>query len=458
MHSLFIFRRDLRIEDNTALNQALKHSEKVTCVFIFLPEQKNHSYFSEAGFQFMSHSLAELEEAFKSHKARLNFCVGSVTDVLNQTLKDLDFKALYLNKDYTPFAQQRDQKIEQWCTENKINFNALDDATLNAPEETTKEDGTPYKVFTPYYRNALQIKVKEPFTEKLEKLSDQALKNSKPLEDIVYSIQPGKNDKLHLKGGRKEALNIYQHLNKNYDDQRDYPIADGTTHLSAHHKFGTVSMRGSYYQLGQFYGFAHTVISELYWHDFFTHVGYFYPHVFKKSFTPKFENLTWENDAEKFKAWCEGRTGFPIVDAGMRELNTTGYMHNRVRMITASFLIKNLAIDWHWGEKYFAQKLTDYDPAINNGNWQWAASTGVDAQPFFRIFNPWRQQERFDNEAEYIKKWIPELSEISAKEINKWEEAGPNLLTQYPQAIVEHKTTSEKTKLKYKTAHEKAKS
>lgn len=455
--SLFIFRRDLRLQDNTALNAALKDSSRVHCAFVFTPEQKDHPFFSENGFQFMVASLEALQAEFENNQATLNFYVGATINVLAKIKTETNFETLYLNKDYTPFARARDEKIKAWCTQHHITFKAFDDATLNPPEKTTKDDRTPYKVFTPYYHNASNFKVLEPHTEKLSKLSDQKLKQALPLQDIAYSICPKKNNSIALKGGRGEALEIYKNLNKNYDQARDFPAQSVTSYLSAHHKFGTVSMRESYYQLGAFYGFEHTIISELYWHDFFTHIGYFYPHVFKKSFTPKFEHLSWENDEEKFKAWCKGQTGFPIVDAGMRELNKTGYMHNRVRMITASFLIKNLNIDWHWGEQYFAQKLIDYDPAINNGNWQWAASTGVDAQPFFRIFNPWRQQERFDPNSVYIKQWVPELKDLSSKEINHWHTEGHSLFTNYPSPIVEHKKTSDETKHKYRQAHESAK-
>jgi len=452
--SLFIFRRDLRIEDNTALNKALETSSEVLCVFVFDLAQRDHPYFSENAFDFMIHSLAELETEIYKHNAALSFIEGKMPDVLDKILSEFKFDKLYVNKDYTPFSRVRDDRISQWCESKKIQFNSFHDATLNAPDKTKKEDGEPYKVFTPYYRNAAQLIVEAPHTSSLKNLSATQLSFSENLETFRKKIKPNENKKRLLKGGRKEALKIFENLNKNYDNDRDFPAQDGTTHLSAHHKFGTISMRESYYQLSQFYGTEHTVVSELYWHDFFTHVGYFFPHVFQKSFTPKFENLTWENDEKKFKAWCEGKTGFPIVDAGMRELNKTGYMHNRVRMITASFLIKNLEVNWQWGERYFAKKLLDYDPAINNGNWQWAASTGVDAQPFFRIFNPWRQQERFDKESQYIKKWVPELKNVSSKEINNWLESGPNLLCNYPGPIVEHKATSDKTKQKYRNAHE----
>jgi deoxyribodipyrimidine photo-lyase len=407
--SLFIFRRDLRIEDNTALNQALENNEDVLCIFIFDQAQRNHPYFSTNAFDFMIQSLSEVETEIHKHNAALNFLAGPLPQTLTKVLEEYKFEQLYLNKDYTPFAQKRDKKIKDWCQAQKITFKSYHDATLNAPEATKKEDGTPYKVFTPYYRNAAQIKVKEPETGNFKNLSAVKLKAAETLETLKKQVQPDENKKRLLKGGRKEALEIFKNLNKNYDKERDFPAQNGTTHLSAHHKFGTVSMRESFYALSQFYGPEHTVVSELYWHDFFTHVGYFFPHVFETSFTPKFENLEWENDTDKFKAWCEGKTGFPIVDAGMRELNQTGYMHNRVRMITASFLIKNLEINWQWGERYFAQNLIDYDPAINNGNWQWVASTGAVSEQSTRIYNPWSQTRKIDPKCEYIKEWVPEL-------------------------------------------------
>lgn len=452
--SLFIFRRDLRLQDNTALNAALNENDQVHVAFIFDAAQKNHPYFSANAFEFMANSLKELNNEIKKQGGNLNILVGNPTELLKDLKQELNFKSLYVNQDYTPFAQKRDQALADWCQKNDLSFKSYHDYTLHPPNETKKADGKPYTIFTPFYRNASKLKVRKPETLSLNKISDQKSNICHNLEKVINDISPVKNKSLALKGGRSEALKLYDQLTPKYDDQRDFPGHNSTSHLSAHHKFGTVSMRESYYALGQFYGFEHTTISELFWHDFFTQIGFFFPHVFEKSFTPKFENLAWQNDEEKFKAWCEGKTGFPMVDAGMRELNTTGYMHNRVRMITASFLIKNLEIDWHWGEKYFAQKLIDYDPAINNGNWQWAASTGCDAQPFFRIFNPWRQQERFDKESVYIKQWIPELKDISSKEINNWSELGPNLLTNYPVPIVDHKSSSEKTKTKYKKAHE----
>ena len=222
---------------------------------------------------------------------------------------------------------------------------------------------------------------------------------------------------------------------KNYEQERDFPAIKGTSGLSAHHKFGTLSVREVFQRVKENLGLSHSLIRELFWRDFFTHIGFYFPRVFSGCFYQEYDAIQWENNQKKFKAWCQAETGFPLVDAGMRELLSTGFMHNRVRMVVASFLTKDLHIDWRWGEKYFAQHLVDYDPAVNNGNWQWAASTGCDAQPYFRIFNPWRQQERFDSDCKYIKKWLPELKNIPAKKIHRRTEVSESLCG-YPAPIV----------------------
>ncbi|MEZ5334801.1 MAG: deoxyribodipyrimidine photo-lyase [Methanolobus sp.] len=237
----------------------------------------------------------------------------------------------------------------------------------------------------------------------------------------------------------------------NYDNERDYPSIKGTTGLSAHNKLGTISIREFYHYVRNELDEGHTLINELHWRDFFTHLAVAYPYVFNHAFKKKFDELSWLNDKELFDAWCNGKTGFPIVDAGMRELNTTGYMHNRVRMIVASFLVKDLHIEWKWGERYFASKLVDYDPCVNNGNWQWAASTGADSQPYFRIFNPWTQQKKFDPDCIYIKEWIPEFADISSKAIHSLEKSQQLPGVEYPQALINHKEEREKTLLMFKS-------
>ncbi len=260
---------------------------------------------------------------------------------------------------------------------------------------------------------------------------------------------------LQAKGGRQEALKILKHLKeyRTYATTRDFPSLDKTTHLSPHLKFNTCSCREIYYAMKENLSAHSPLIRSLYWRDFFTSIAFYFPHVFGKPFHKKYESLSWSYDLKKFHLWCEGKTGFPIVDAGMRELKETGFMHNRVRMIAASFLVKDLHIDWLWGEKYFAKTLIDYDPAINNGNWQWVASTGCDAQPYFRIFNPWLQQKKFDPDCIYIKKWIPELEKLSSKEIHGWYlEKNHTESTDYFEPMLDHSVESKKALFKYKQA------
>jgi deoxyribodipyrimidine photo-lyase len=232
---------------------------------------------------------------------------------------------------------------------------------------------------------------------------------------------------------------------ENYEAERDYPSLQGTTGLSAHNKLGTISIREFYHYVRNELGEGHPLIRQLYWRDFFTHLAYHFPDVFRQAFKEKFRNIRWDYNNSMFHAWCSGSTGFPIVDAGMRQLNATGFMHNRVRMIAASFLVKDLHIDWHLGEMYFASQLVDYDPCVNNGNWQWSASTGADSQPYFRVLNPWLQQKKYDPDCEYIRRWVPELREMSASDIHGLEKKQPPASTGYPSSIVDHKAERERT-------------
>nr|WP_280954397.1 deoxyribodipyrimidine photo-lyase [Methanohalophilus levihalophilus] len=271
---------------------------------------------------------------------------------------------------------------------------------------------------------------------------------------ILKHILKDRNENLYSKGGRENGLEILDNPKRfeNYQDERDYPALDATTGLSAHNKFGTVSIREVYHCLADEFGKNHPLITQLYWRDFFTHLAYNNPHVFGHSFRKKYDSLKWIDDKDSFRKWCEGKTGFPIVDAGMRQLNTTGYMHNRVRMIAASFLVKDLHIDWRWGERYFAQHLVDYDPCVNNGNWQWAASTGADSQPYFRIFNPWLQQTKFDKDCEYIKTWVPELADVDPKRIHRLGHDEKHRIPDYPAPIVDHSREREQSLFMFKSA------
>jgi deoxyribodipyrimidine photo-lyase len=435
--SLFIFRRDLRLVDNTALNIALSNSERVICGFIFDPRQiSDHAYKSQPGLSFMVNSLIELQKELQERGGELYFWNGLPGEVIKDLSKELPISSVYVNSDYTPFARARDLDLKNTCDSLGINFEAQHDLLLNHPGAVLKENGQPYQIYTPFYRASSKIEVRQ--------VAPLGGVNFWKGELSLKTIAPAGvcSDKPVSSGGREEALRILEQIGNfsKYDEERNLPAISGTTGLAPHNKFGTISCREFYHAVRKAFSKEHTLIRELYWRDFFSHIGFHFPHVFSGCFTRKYDQLKWSNDQSKFEAWCEGRTGFPIVDAGMRELKESGFMHNRVRMIVASFLTKDLLIDWRWGEKHFARNLTDYDPAVNNGNWQWAASTGCDAQPYFRIFNPWMQQDKFDPECIYIKKWVKELRGLSAREIHgliKTPEGLPIL--GYPAQIVDHK-------------------
>ena len=321
----------------------------------------------------------------------------------------------------------------------------LPDILLNEPEQAVKIDKTPYKVFTAFYNHARQFPVALP--QALDKRNFLSADSGFTIDQLgLPKAEPA------IKGGRNQALAILDRLSDcaDYQNTRDFPALDATSKLSAHLKFGTCSVREVYYAILERLGSEHPLLRQLYWRDFFTHIAYHFPQVFGRAFLEKFANLHWDNNPDYFQAWCDGKTGFPIVDAGMRELNATGFMHNRVRMITASFLVKDLHIDWRWGERYFAQHLVDYDPCVNNGNWQWAASTGCDAQPYFRIFNPWLQQLKFDQDCRYIYRWLPELQAFPPKIIHQWDKK--HSVCSYPAPIIDHARESQLTKARFKEA------
>lgn len=448
--SLHVFRRDLRLEDNAALIDALKYSEKVMPIFIFDKRQiDQNDYRGDSCVQFMLDSLRDLKKQLKNRQGKLYFFYGLPEKIIGKLIQELSVDAVFVNRDYTPFSIKRDKSIQAVCKKLKVDFYECADALLHEPEDVLKSNGEPYVVYTAFMKKSRNLKVSEPqknnFKNFFKGSIDFALK--KPFDKIKYE----KNKNLLQKGGRKEGRKLLLKIKKlkNYKKDRDYPSKGETTLLSAHNKFGTISIREFYFSVKKYFNIHHALIDELYWRDFFSHIGFYFPYVFGKSFYKKYDRLTWRTSKKHFEYWCEGKTGFPIIDAGMRELNETGYMHNRVRMLVASFLTKDLHIDWRWGERYFARKLTDYDPAVNNGNWQWVASTGCDAQPYFRIFNPWLQQKKFDAKCIYIKKWIPELKSLSAKEIHSLENTSLSKIN-YPKPIVNHKEESKKAISLYK--------
>lgn len=436
--ALFIFRRDLRLTDNTALIKASLSHQKVIPIFIFDPRQiRAHAYKSAPGFNFMIESLRELSDEISALGGKLHFLEGLSHSVVAEILEDWLIKAVYVNRDYTPFSINRDEEIKSICENKGVKFFSFDDSLLHSPEEAKKGDGNPYTVFTPFFKNAQKLSVPKPKKFQGESLFKGESSKKAPL--LLDRFMFSDSSFASSKGGRKEGVSILKKLSNfgSYHSDRNFPSIPGTTKLSPHNKFGTVSIREVYHSIVDTLGQDSKLINEIFWRDFFTHIAFHFPHVFKGAFYKKYDDIEWNEPNADFERWKEGTTGFPIVDAGMRELVTSGWMHNRVRMITASFLTKDLHISWQEGERFFANNLVDYDPSVNNGNWQWASSTGCDSQPYFRIFNPWIQQKKFDPECEYIKRWIPELRELTPKAIHALENSNFRP-SSYPASIVDH--------------------
>jgi deoxyribodipyrimidine photo-lyase len=450
---LFIFRRDLRLEDNTALNKALDECETVVPCFIFDPRQvgNDNEFRSQNAIQFMTESLADLARQIKKKNGHLHFFKEKAEDVVEQLLKNESLDAVYVNKDYTPFSLKRDAGIKKICAQHKILFQSFDDCMLNPPESVLTQSGTPYGVFTAYWKNARENEVVESSTPRSMNFYQGTIKGADADLLARYAPQPNKTIAVH--GGTKEGKKILAHLDKfkDYEKTRNIPSLP-TTMLSAHNKFGTVSIRQVFNAMVDKLGINHPLVRQLYWRDFYIQVAYYSPYVYGQAYHKKYNDLKWSHSKKDFEAWCQGNTGFPIVDAAMRQLNESGFMHNRTRMIAGSFLTKDLHLPWLWGEKYFAQQLVDYDPAVNNGNWQWTASTGCDASPYFRIFNPWLQQKKFDPDCLYIKQWVPELKKVPNKIIHAWYKDSSSAIKGYPRPMVDHKPEAKEALKRYKAA------
>lgn len=426
MH-IFLFHRDLRLIDNTTLIKQIKENEHVIPIFIFTPEQidpTKNDYLSNNSVQFMIESLHELANEIKKYNGKLYFLKGDNLKILNNIHKKIKIKSIGFNIDYTPYARNRDNEIQNWCKENNIECYMEEDYLLYniLNNQTTKDNGEFYQVFTPFRNNCYnKLKVREIDAFKSFKfIKNKELNHNKYIIENIDDFYTN-NSNINVHGGRTNGLKILNNISKfkDYEKERDYLIYK-TTFLGAHNHFSTVSIREVYHKFANDIGKKCGLVNELHWRDFYCNITYFAPRVLQnKSFKEKYDNIEWENNKKLFKIWCEGNTGFPIVDAGMRQLNKTGFMHNRLRMITSSFLIKDLHIDWRWGEKYFATKLVDYSPMQNNGGWLWSSGGGTDSQPYFRIFNPW-SQIKFDPDYEFIKLWIPQIKNISNKELNKW--------------------------------------
>jgi deoxyribodipyrimidine photo-lyase len=454
--SLFLFRRDLRLEDNTGLISVLRRPGYVIPCFILDErliksspvKQKNSN-----AIQFMIESLRDLDQQLKRKNARLRLFCGKSHDIVREILVKEDISSVHFNDDYTVFSRRRDNGLYNICRERNAKcIRHSDSLLINDPRSILTSDGKPYTIFTHFYNKAATISVMKPQRNTYSNYlstSSYSLPNEieeRRKEDTYHRILGQYNAKIYSRGGRTHCLKVLKGIKKyrDYGWKKDFPAEEITTGLSAHNKFGTCSIRELYYTIKENLGDESPLLRQLYWREFFIYIAYHYPHIFKRPFHLKYDRIRWRNDAKEFKSWCSGRTGFPIVDAGMRQLNMTGFMHNRVRLIVASFLTKDLHIDWRLGERYFAEKLVDYDPSINNGNWQWAASTGCDAQPYFRIFNPWLQQIKFDPGCKYIKKFVPELISVPPQVLHKLYKNNGILEKEvnYPPPIVDHKSES----------------
>jgi deoxyribodipyrimidine photo-lyase len=449
--SLFVFRRDLRLDDNPGLQAACLASEAVVPIFIFDPQQVGNSnqYRSNNAVQFMVESLKDLQNQLKKKGGKLYLFYGDAEKLIAHVAKKVKAEAVFFNKDYTPFALKRDKAITSSLKKSSIEVHPFQGLLLTDPEKVVNKSGKPYAVFTPFFKTASATKPRTPEPCRATNFYTKTIAGSEPVS-IFNKIAPKDNKEIAVHGGSEQAKKILQKLGnfKNYAKTRDFPELP-TTHLSAHLKFGTVSPQQVVAALIKTNS-SQDLIRQLYWRDFYTHLAFHFPHVFGKAFNQKYQGVTWSTSKANFEKWCQGKTGFPLVDAGMRQLNKTGWMHNRVRMVVCSFLTKDLHLHWLWGEKYFAQQLVDYDPCVNNGSWQWGASTGADAAPYFRIFNPWSQQKRFDPECTYIKKWLPELKNVDSKEIHNYFKATEPLTPDYPLPMLEHGPAAQKAKDMFK--------
>jgi deoxyribodipyrimidine photo-lyase len=458
-NGLFIFHRDFRITDNIGLIEASKLCKNLYTCFIFTPDQvgKSNDYRSQNAIQFMIESLEDLESQIHMKNGKLLILYGKQSTILKELVHELNINGVFFNKDYTPYAIERETETEELCKHLSIECQMFSDYYLYEPGSITT-GGKAYKKYTPFYLKVVHTHPLEPQLKKVTNLKEtnKSIKNRLSLQDAMNKFTTKNPDKLVV-GGRTEAIHRLKTAalqQKHYDKKRDF-FVEKTTFLSAYIKFGCVSVREVYNVFKRAFGINHGLIRELLWREFFAHVLYDYPEVVGKSYQERYQHLDWTNSSSQFEKWTKGKTGFPIVDACMRQLNTTGYMHNRGRMTVASFLVKILLIDWRKGEKYFAQQLTDYDIASNNGNWQGISSTGVDMKPYYRDMNPWIQGNKFDRDAEFIKKWVPELESVDAKDIHKWSTAceDPKYKdVKYPKPIVDYDEQKKQMLDMYKNA------
>jgi len=427
--ALFWFRRDLRLQDNAGLFAALSSGLPVQPIFIFdteiLEELEDKK---DRRVQFIHQSLEQIQEVLIECGATLDVRYGKPLTIIQKICQQYTVRSVYTNEDYEPYARQRDEQVANWLQKNGIEFHSYKDQVIFAKQEVVKDDGKPYTVFTPYSRKWRAHLLQHPIRCFGSEKKLNAFYQQKPLAIPALKSMGFQAVELPFPPNRWNKKVIQQ-----YKQQRDLPGVEGTSRLGVHLRFGTISIR----QLAkETASLSESFVNELIWRDFYHMILWHFPQIVHQSFKPEYDRIQWRNNIKEFEAWCAGRTGYPIVDAGMRELNTTGYMHNRVRMVVASFLTKHLLIDWRWGEAYFAKKLLDFDLAANNGGWQWAAGSGCDAAPYFRVFNPYLQTQKFDPEFRYIRQWVPEWEEFTyPKPVVVHEEARKRCLETYAVAL-----------------------
>ncbi len=427
--NIFWFRRDLRLDDNVGFYNALKSKYPVMPIFIFDSEILDKLPKDDARVTFIFETLQEMRQKLQDEReSSLAMYHGKPMDIYKQLIEDFDIDTVYTNRDYEPYAKERDAEIEHLLSSKDIQFKTFKDQVIFEINEVVKNDGDPYVVYTPYMKT---------WKEKFKTIELEIFYTNAYLFNLVKNTRLP-NMALSDIGFKKSSQEIAAYevtptLIQDYEKTRNFPAKDATSRLGPHLRFGTVSIRK---MIKKATAEKNEIFwQELIWREFFMQILWHFPHTANESFKPKYDRIEWRNNETEFKLWCEGNTGYPLVDAGMRELNETGFMHNRVRMLVGSFLCKHLLIDWRWGEAYFAEKLHDYEMASNIGNWQWVAGTGVDAAPYFRIFNPTTQIEKFDKDLKYISKWVPDFQELT-----------------YPKPMVDHKEARERCLNTYKEA------
>jgi deoxyribodipyrimidine photo-lyase len=431
--TIFWFRRDLRLYDNAGLFEALKNNNKVVPIFIFDSDILSKLDSADLRVTFIYKTILAMKSELNRKKSDLWVQFGKPVDVFKKLAEKYQIKSVYTNHDYEPYGIQRDQKVFEFLKTKNIEFKTFKDHVIFEKNEIQTDMNKPYTVYTPYknkwlkslspfYLKSYPVDLYENNFHKMN-IKSQAFDETPTLQQMKFQDQDF----------NYPDTVISTEILKSYSEKRDYPSLDKTSKLGLHLRFGTVSPR-ELAREGKKY--SDVWLSELIWRDFFTQILFHYPHVVNSSFRPQYENIDWLNNKSDFERWKSGETGYPLVDAGMRELNATGHMHNRVRMVVASFLTKHLLTHWLQGERYFAEKLLDYDLSANNGNWQWAAGTGCDAAPYFRVFNPQTQLEKFDKDMVYVKKWVPQYGTAKyVKEIVEHNFARNRAISEYKKGL-----------------------